>query len=438
MSAALHAHRATAGEAIVADIRALYPLPRSLTGPGVRETLTWIGRRLPLMVHEVATGTPLFDWEVPDEWHLRRARIERLDGEVLVDSDRLNLHVVGYSVPFSGVITRESLAAHVHTLPAQPRLTPYRTAYFARTWGFCLPDDLWRTMTDTHYRVVVDTDLKPGSLSYGECVVAGTTDRELLFSAHVCHPSLANDNLSAIAVLVALGERLLARPARHTVRLVFAPATLGALAWLSHNEQGLKRIAGGLVLSCLGDEAPFHFKQSRDGNTLMDQVAADVLAGARPTARILPFSPTGYDERQYGSPGINLPVGALTRSPAGGYAAYHTSADTPDFLSPGALEGSLDMLEAIVRRFDDEPVYIRRDGRGEPQLGRRGLYRLIGGEATAATGEALLWALNLADGRHTLSGMARRSGLAEAALSDALALAVDAGLVERLCAWELS
>ncbi len=423
-----------AGEAPPLDlhalVRRLYPFNRSLTGDGVRQTLAAIAEYLPLQVDEIPSGTPVLDWHVPPEWTIRSARIATLDGRTLVDFADSNLHVVGYSVPVHAVVSREELARHVHMLPEQPELTPYRTGYFAEDWGFCLPHRLWESMRDDAYRVDIDSTLAPGAMTVGELFLPGTSEQEVLVSVHVCHPSLANDNLSGITVATALAMRQARRPRRYGYRFLFMPATLGAIAWLQRNQHRVERIRHGLVLTCLGDAGPFHYKRSRRGASI-DTAAEQVLAASGHPYEVLPFSPYGYDERQYGSPGFDLPVGCLMRGVHGRFPEYHTSADNLDFVTPQALEQSYALLAALFDLLEAERVYVRSDGRGEPQLGRRGLYRAIAGqkEAGGARQMDLLWLLNLADGRHSLLDIATRAQVSTERIAAAAQLALQAGLV---------
>src|SRR5215475_5535316 len=246
-------------------IAELFPINRSLTGAGVRETLAIVARHIDLAIHEVRTGTAVLDWHVPMEWNIRGGTIKTLDGRCLVDFAEHNLHVMGYSKPVHGVFSRAELAQHVHTLPDQPDLIPYRTGYYADNWGFCMPHKLWQSMTDDRYRVRIDSDISPGSLNYGEFFLPGETSDEVLVTCHICHPSLANDNLSGIAVMTALAMRRASRKRRLGFRFLFLPATIGAICWLDRNEAHLDRIKHGLVLTCVGDPAGFHYKQSRSG-----------------------------------------------------------------------------------------------------------------------------------------------------------------------------
>jgi aminopeptidase-like protein len=408
----------------------MFPLNRSLTGAGVRKTLGIVARHIGLEIHEVESGTAVLDWHVPMEWNIRSGTIKTLDGRCLIDFAQHNLHVMGYSKPVSGVFSRAELARRVHTLPDQPDLIPYRTGYYADDWGFCLPDRLWQSMTDESYRVDVDSDLSPGSMTYGEFFVPGETRHEVLITCHVCHPSLANDNLSGIAILTALARRQSERRGRLGYRFLFLPATIGAITWLARNEARADRIEHGLVLTCLGDGGPFHYKQSRKGATI-DRAVAHVLKHSGEPHEVMPFNPYGYDERQFCSPGFDLSVGCLMRGVHGTFPEYHTSADNLDFVKPEALDRSYAVLEAVLDLLDGNCTYQRVDGRGEPQLGRRGLYRAIAGqrEAGGATQMDLLWFLNLADGRHSLLDMAIRADVPFARLEAAARLALDAGLV---------
>ena len=414
-------------------VRELFPINRSLTGAGVRETLAILARHIQLDVREVPSGTAVLDWQVPLEWNIRTATIRALDGRCLVNFADNNLHVVGYSKPIHKEVSRAELAQHVHTLPDQPELIPYRTGYFADDWGFCITDNLWKTMQDESYRVDIDSDLSPGSLTYGELFLPGELSDEVLITAHVCHPSLANDNLSGIAVAVALAMRQAQRQRRLGCRFLFIPATIGAITWLARNESHLDRIRHGLVLTCVGDAGRFHYKQSRSGASI-DGALAHVLRHSGHPHEIMAFNPYGYDERQFCSPAFDLPMGCLMRSVHGTFPEYHTSADNPDFVKPEALDQSYEVVATLLDLLDANRTYARTDGRGEPQLGRRGLYRAIAGqkEAGGASQMDLLWVLNLADGKCSLLEMADRSDIPFGRLQKAVRLALDAELIREV------
>lgn len=413
-----------------AMVERLYPICRSITGDGLRETLRLIGREIPLEIHEIPTGTEVLDWTVPKEWNVRGARLSRIDGTKVVDFADHNLHLLQYSVPVDRVVPIEELRRHLHTVADNPDWIPYRTAYYAETWGFCLTQNQTDGLADPEYRVRIDTTLAPGSLSYGELLIRGQSEDEVLLSCHCCHPSLANDNLSGMAIATMLAKRLSAAKPRLSYRFLFIPATIGSITWLALNEEAVQRIRHGLVLTCLGDPGGLTYKQSRRGDATIDRAAAHILRQADRHS-ILPFSPYGYDERQYGSPGYNLPVGCLMRSPNGTYPEYHTSADNPDFVRPEFLADSLERLELIVEILEHDDTYLSTNPKGEPQLGRRGLYRVISGskEAGGIDQMAVLWALNLADGRHSLLDTAERAGLPFGQIRRAADLLVEAGLL---------
>ena len=414
-------------------VRELFPINRSLTGAGVRETLAILARYIQLEVTEVPSGTAVLDWQVPLEWNIRSATIRALDGRYLVNFADNNLHIVSYSKPIHKEVSRAELAQHVHTLPDQPELIPYRTGYFADDWGFCMPDNLWRTMQDESYRIDIDSDLSPGSLTYGELFLPGQLPEEVLITAHVCHPSLANDNLSGIAVALALAMRQARLPRRLGYRFLFIPATIGAITWLARNEGHLAKIRYGLVLTCVGDAGQFHYKRSRSGASI-DSAVAHVLRHSGHSHEIVPFNPYGYDERQFCSPAFDLPLGCLMRSVHGTFPEYHTSADNCDFVKPEALDQSYEVVATLLDLLDANWTYVRTDGRGEPQLGRRGLYRAIAGqkEAGGASQMDLLWLLNLADGNYSLLEMAERAGIPFGRLQKAVRLALDADLIREV------
>jgi len=421
------------GEEMHALVRELHPLCRSITGDGLRATLRRIAREIPLELHEVPTGTRVLDWEVPREWNLREAWIEDPSGRRVVDLAEHSLHVVGYSTPVDATLPLAELRSHLFTLPDRPDWIPYRTSYYRETWGFCLRQRTLDALPDGEYRVRIDSTLAPGSLTYGELLLPGEGDDEFLVSCHCCHPSLANDNLSGIAVATILARSLSGRRRRHGFRFLFIPGTIGSITWLARNPEAVGRVKHGLVLSCLGDPGMPHYKRSRRGAADIDRAVAHVLRHAG-EHRLLDFVPYGYDERQYCSPGFDLPVGCFTRTPNGRYPEYHTSADDPTLVRAGCLEESLGLLEQVVEVIEGDGRHRNQSPWGEPQLGRRGLYRSTGGTDLPGFELALLWVLNLSDGRHSLLDVAERSGLpfpvvarAAEALGDAGLLAPEAG-----------
>ena len=419
------------GRAMMALAEELFPICRSITGSGVRKSLEILRRFIPLQVHEVPSATEVLDWTVPREWNIRGAYIASDDGTHVVDFAANNLHIVQYSAPIDMVMPLAELRSHLHTLPDQPDWIPYRTSYYTDSWGFCLTHRQLLGLSDGLYHVVIDSDLAPGHLSYGELFIPGEIDDTVLLSCHICHPSLANDNLSGVAVATMLARHLKTLRLRHSYRFLFIPGTIGSLTWLARNEEKVGRIVHGLVLSCLGDSGGMTYKQSRRGNAAIDRIAAHVLAHDRVPHRITPFVPYGYDERQYCSPGFNLPVGCLMRTPNGEYPEYHSSADNLSLLRPESLAHSLAVLERIVAVIEGDAVYRSRNPKGEPQLGRRGLYATTGGQREANYEQmALLWVLNLADGHHSLLDMAERAGVPFASMRAAADALIAAGLLE--------
>jgi aminopeptidase-like protein len=421
----------SAGRSMHDLIRELYPICRSITGDGVRETLAIVGREIPLDVTEVPSGTEVLDWRVPREWNIRDAWIKDRAGNRVVDFRECNLHVVSYSVPIHATMSRADLEPHLHSIPDHPDWVPYRTSYYNESWGFCVSENQRKSLLDDEYEVCIDSDLRDGHLTYGECVVPGTSGREVLISSHVCHPSLCNDNLAGIAIAAHLARQLQDVDLRYTYRFVFAPGTIGAITWLARNPEAAARIDHGLVLTCVGDPGRFTYKRSRRGAAPIDRAAAYVLERLGPGNTLVDFHPYGYDERQYCSPGFNLGVGCLMRSHHGQFPEYHTSADDLDFVRPDALAGTLDACLRIMDVLEHDVRFRNLSPYGEPMLGRRGLYRSIGGEAGAKTNElALLWVLNQSDGEHSLLDIAERSGLEFSIIRGAAAALVEHDLLE--------
>jgi aminopeptidase-like protein len=410
----------------------LYPICRSITGDGIRQTLESIGRRINLQITDVPSGTPVFDWTVPKEWNIRDAFIKSPDGKRVVDFRRSNLHVLNYSTPVDAIMPLSELKPHLFTLPDHPEWVPYRTSYYQESWGFCLPHSEMLALEEGDYQVCVDSTLEDGYLTYGECYLPGQSTDEVLFSVHCCHPSLANDNLSGITVATALAQLLSGREHRYSYRFLFIPGTIGAITWLARNQEAARRIRHGLVLTCIGDAGGFQYKKSRRGDAEIDRAVAHVLRHCSESLELLDFSPYGYDERQYCSPGFNLPVGCLMRSVWGSFPEYHTSADNLDFIRPNSLAESLRVCTAVVDVLEENRKYCNQNPYCEPQLGRRNLYRPTGGESVGSEISARLWVLNFSDGQHSLLDIAERSGLPFAAISDATDLLSEAKLVQAI------
>ena len=422
-----------AGEAMHAFIAEAFPICRSITGDGVRRTLKMIAGRIPLDIHEAPSGTPVFDWTVPREWNIRDAWIKDPSGRKVVNFQESNLHVLNYSVPVHARLPLAELRQHLFTLPGKPDLIPYRTSYYKEAWGFCLAHNQLEVLPEGEYEILIDSTLADGSLTYGECFLPGEEEREVLLSTHVCHPSLANDNLSGIAVMTWLAQELAAREQRrYSYRFLFIPGTIGSITWLARNEESAGRIAHGLVAANLGDRGSFHYKRSRRGLAEIDKVVTAVLKASGERFGDEDFVPFGYDERQYCSPGFDLPVGSLTRTPWGRYPEYHTSADDLTFVRPAALAGSLSTYLKVVEVLEGNRRYLNLNPKCEPQLGRRGLYRTIGGDTDRSRELALLWVLNLSDGYYSLLDVAERSGLSFAVIRQAADALLEAELLREV------
>jgi aminopeptidase-like protein len=417
------------GEWMHGLIRELYPICRSITGDGLRATLRRIAQDVPLTLHEVPTGTPVLDWTVPREWNIRDAYVANARGERVIDFRRSSLHVLNYSTPVRRRMTLAELRPHLHAMPAHPDWVPYRTSYYQEAWGFCLTQRQLDALPDGEYDVVIDSSLEPGHLTYGEWVLPGRTTDEVLLSCHSCHPSLANDNLSGIAVATALARWLAASPRRLTYRLLFIPGTIGSITWLARNDAVIPRIKHGLVLSCVGDAGAPTYKRSRRGDALVDRAVEHVLATSGAPYRVRDFVPYGYDERQYCSPGFDLPVGCFMRTPNGEYPEYHSSADNLDLVRPASLLASYETLIAVLEVLEGDGRFVNLNPKGEPQLGRRGLYQQTGGTSLPGFEMALLWVLNYSDGSRSLLDIAQRAGMPFATIRGAADALRTAGLL---------
>jgi aminopeptidase-like protein len=408
----------------------LFPICRSITGDGIRETLGLIQKQIPLQTVEVPTGTSVFDWTVPKEWNIRDAYLKNADGRRVVDFNTNNLHVMNYSIPVKATMTLGELKPHLFTLPDHPDWIPYRTSYYKEDWGFCLSHKQMLAFGEGSYEVCVDSSLRDGHLTYGEYYLPGRSKQEVLISCHACHPSLANDNLSGLTVATSLARLLSGKDLRFSYRFLFLPGTIGAITWLARNREAAGRIRHGLVLTGVGDAGGFHYKKSRRGNAEIDRAAEHILHHQSEPSEILEFSPYGYDERQYCSPGFNLPVGCLMRSVWGTFPEYHTSADNLGFIKAESLAGSLQVCAGIVDVLEENRRYRNLSPFCEPQLGKRNLYRSTGGTGIGIEINARLWVLNLSDGEHSLLDIAERSGLAFPVIRSAAKLLAESGLLE--------
>ncbi len=409
----------------------LYPICRSITGDGFRQSMAIIGQQIPIQTYEIPTGTQVFDWSVPREWNIQDAYLLNPRGEKVIDFKQHNLHVLNYSLPVNRSLTLEELKPHLFTLPEQPDLIPYKTSYYSDNWGFCLSYNDYLKLEDGNYQVVIDSSLEPGSLTYADLVIRGETPDEVLISCHCCHPSLANDNLSGIALATFLAKELSSRKNRYTYRFLFIPGTIGSITWLALHEAQTKKIRHGLVVACVGDPGHIHYKKSRNGSAEIDQAVTHVLEHSGDPYEILDFSPYGYDERQYCSPGFNLNVGSLTRTPHGRFPEYHTSADNLDFIRPECLADTLDKYLQVINILEGNQKYLNTNPKCEPQLGKRGLYSGMGGHKNTKDAEmALLWTLNLSDGEHDLLSIAQQAKMPFSLIGEAAERLKHAGLLK--------
>jgi aminopeptidase-like protein len=411
----------------------LWPLLRSITGDGVRQTHGILGELLPLTRFEIPTGTEVFDWTVPPEWVVREAYVAAPDGQRLLDVHENNLHLVNYSAPFRGRLSRRELEQYLYSRPDLPQAVPYVTSYYDRRWGFCISHDDRLRLPEGDYDIVVDTDLIDGSLTISEAVLPGETPQEILISTYTCHPSLANNELSGPLVAAFLYRQLAALEARRlTYRFVFLPETIGSVAYLAmRGDHLLERLVAGYVVTCVGDAGPFTYKRSRRRNSIADRAALHCLR-RWPEARIVDFFPSGSDERQYCSPGFDLPVGSIMRTMYGKYPEYHTSLDDKSLISFAAMRETIELYARTCRVIDRNRSYVSLKPLGEPQLGKRGLYPTIGGQAGTERIEALLWLLNYSDGKHDLLAIADRSGIDFEVLAEAADKCIEHRLLQAL------
>ena len=408
----------------------LFNICRSITGNGVRQTLDILREFIPLTVHEVPSGIRVFDWEIPKEWNIKSAWILDSKGNTIIDFANNNLHVVGYSIPINTRISLSKLQKHLYSIPEHPDAIPYVTSYYKEQWGFCIADRARKNLKEDTYHVNINSELKNGSLTYGELILPGKSEKEVLLSTYICHPSMANDNLSGLVVTTELANWLMSTPRRYTYRIIFIPETIGSLAYLSRNLDAMKKnIVAGFNITCVGDDREYSYLPSRNGNTRADRVALRVLKKRHPSFVRHSFLDRGSDERQYCSPGIDLPVVSVMRSKYGTYPEYHTSLDNLQFITPSGLQGSFDVLKECIEWIEHNHAY-RAVYLGEPQLGKRGLYPVISRRGNIGIDIELLQnVLAYANGEYDIPAMAEIFNASESDVEKAVESLLKAGLV---------
>jgi aminopeptidase-like protein len=384
-------------------------------------------RYIPLVTHEVPSGKRVFDWTIPKEWNIRDAYVKNGKGQRVVDFRKSNLHVLNYSIPIWKTLPLVELKEHLYSLPDYPHWIPYRTSYYEENWGFCLSHDQLMRLEAGDYEVFIDSTLENGHLTYGEYYLSGRQTEEILISCHACHPSLCNDNLSGVGLATFLARFLSSRRSRYSYRFLFLPGTIGAITWLCLNEGQTSNIRHGLVITGVGDPGEITYKKSRRGNEEIDRAACHVLRHSEEDYTIIDFSPCGYDERQYCSPGFNLPVGRLSRTPGGEYPEYHTSADSLDFVQSKYLGDSFTKTLAIIDILESNRSYLNLNAKCEPQLSKRRL----GSESRTRT-LAMQWVLNFSDGRHSLLDIVERSNLRFDLIVSAAETLLEKGLLKEV------
>tara|TARA_B100000686_G_C16714353_1_gene931095 strand:- start:37 stop:1371 length:1335 start_codon:yes stop_codon:yes gene_type:complete len=421
------------GDEMYGMMAELFPICRSITGEGVRQTLKILQKRLPLKIVEIPSGTLAFDWTIPEEWNINDAYILDPDGKKIVDFKKNNLHILGYSEPVDVKLTLSELKRHLYSLPEQPDAIPYLTSYYKKRWGFCLCHKDLIKLKEGIYTVKIDSKIEPGCLTFGECIIPGEEDEEVLLSCYICHPSMANDSISGAVLTAFLGQWLATKKRRFSYRLIFIPETIGAIAYLSLNkDRMLAKTYAGLVTSFVGDSGFFRYKKSRRGNSVIDRVAEHTMKYRLQNYKIVDYYPhLGSDERQYCSPGFNLPVGLLTRSPYMGYPEYHTSLDNMSFVSAKNLAESFSLYADIFSVLEMNRIYVNQVMFCEPQLSKRDLYSTLGSQKNQAEERLKLqWILNYSDGNLDLLSIAEKMGVPIGELGDAVVELVRTGLIK--------
>ena len=433
-------------------IKILYPICRSITGDGVRKTLKILQKEIPLDINEIPTKTKCFDWKIPKEWNIIDAYIKDPNGNKIVDFKNSNLHVVSYSIPINKKMRLKELKKHLHYLSEKPNAIPYRTSYYNEYWGFCISYNQFKSLREGEYEVCINSSLKNGSLTYGEYLVPGKIKDEILLSCYICHPSLCNDNLSGVGLLTILAKILTKISTHYSYRFLFIPETIGAIAWLSKNENNIHKIKHGLVATCCGDRGTSTYKKTRDGDNIIDEIVEKVLKKSGETYEILDFWPSGSDERQFSSPGFNLPIGSLMKTVYDKFEEYHTSNDNLEFMEVKSLGNSLSKYLEVIYELENytnkdkksiqktlkisvknDPVFISQNMKCEPQLGKKDLYQKLGALTNQNSNEikrAIQWVMNFSDGYYSLSEISKKSKMNLKILTDAANLLKDVNLLK--------
>ena len=390
----------------------LFPICRSITGNGVRESFNIIKQIINLQITEIPTNTKVFDWTVPKEWNISDAYIADLSGNKIIDFKKSNLHVVSYSIPIKKIISIEELKTHIHTIPEKPDTVPYLTTCYNEDWGFCMSHNDFLNLKDPLYEILIDSKLENGFMTIGEYYIPGEISDEFIISCYICHPSMCNDNLSGVVLTTFLAKYLSSQKLKYSYRFHIVPETIGSISWLSLNEQNLSKIKHGLVATCLGDSGSSTYKRSKSGNSEIDKTVEFVLKNSSSDYNILDFFPTGSDERQFCSPALNLHVGSLMRTPYGKFIQYHTSDDNLDFVKSEYIVDSFLKYLKTVFIIENNKKYVNMNPKCEPQLGKRGLYRYLGGQKNKPESElAIFWILSFSDGFNDLIDISEKSQL---------------------------
>ena len=400
------------GIEIYSFIEKLFPICRSITGNGTRKTLELIKQHIPIEINDIPSNTKVFDWNVPKEWNIIDAYVKNSKGEKIIDFKISNLHILQYSISIHKKISLDELKNHLYTLEEYPNWIPYKTSYYQENWGFCMSYKQFQTLEDDEYEVFIDSTLENGSLTYGELFFKGEIEDEILFSTYICHPSMCNDNLSGVLLLTFLAKTLIDKKTKYSYRFLFIPETIGAISWLAKNENNVHKMKYGVVATCVGDSGQLTYKKTKQGNTLIDKIVEKILVDSRDSYEIVDFFPTGSDERQFSSPGFNIPVGSLVRTLYGKFPEYHTSADNMDFINSKSLQDSFTKYNSIIHVLENNVIYKNQNPKCEPNLGKRKLYDLIGAnKELPSNSNSIFWLLNQSDGNTSLLEIATKSNI---------------------------